>query len=423
MERTSSGITVGPGGVLYVVVTGLILGAALYTQANLLFWAFGLMVGGLMMSVAWALLSLRKLEVERIAPSSGVVGEALVLRYALRNRSRLPQFSLVLTETWGPGDGGWRKTGPIAERPRRLKGLPTGWVLHVGPRQPSQAETVCWPLLRGDLRLQRLVVSSSFPFGIIRRRVVYEQSTAVLIYPQLYRLPKSVVHRAVQTDAGTGRQNDRGGGREEFLGLRGYRSGDPIRRIDWKRTARTGRLVSREYSLPMPPRAMILLDLSRPFTLDGLPPTHGDAATAEQRRNQEERAISLAASLICDAYRHGYRVGLAVNGPPSPLLPPHHSLPHRVRLLETLARLDLDSYDHAIDPVVTRPTVIVVPGRGQQAKANRDTRRAMVIGAVDMPDWVEEADAQALLDPLGEAGTAGLGGGVDGPVAGGRLAG
>src|SRR5690606_15223189 len=101
--------------------TALIVGAANYTQANLLFWAFGLMIGGFVVSMLLAWQSLRGLEVQRLLPSHGVCGEPLVVRYQIKNRGWLPAFSLIVQETWGKGERGWKRIGPVAEQPPRLK--------------------------------------------------------------------------------------------------------------------------------------------------------------------------------------------------------------------------------------------------------------------------------------------------------------
>ncbi len=261
LKRVNARLTLGPGGMVYLVVTAMLTGAAVYTQANLLFWAIGLMVGGLVVSAGWCLGSMRGFGVERVVPETGVVGEALVIRYRLTSRSSLPVFSLVLMETWGSGTRGWQREGPVSSRPRRLKARPMGWVLHLGPRQVALAETTCWPLLRGELVLERLRVSTSFPFGVVSRTLEFEGSAGILIYPQLYRLPRIVSLQASRSDVGTGQSTGRGGGLDEFVGVRPFRQGDRIRDVEWKRTARTGELVSREYSRVDRPKMMVMLDV------------------------------------------------------------------------------------------------------------------------------------------------------------------
>src|SRR5688500_277275 len=117
-KRDKAHFQIGPGGAMYVIVTGLILGVAIYAQANLLFWSFGLMVGGLVVSVGVSWLMMKGLEVQRLLPQHAVADEAAVLRYQVVNRKGfLPTFGLVISESWGRGGRGWRKAGPIAEHP------------------------------------------------------------------------------------------------------------------------------------------------------------------------------------------------------------------------------------------------------------------------------------------------------------------
>ncbi|MEX0885611.1 MAG: DUF58 domain-containing protein, partial [Phycisphaeraceae bacterium] len=248
-----------------------------------------------------------------------------------------------------------RCEGPVAERPPRLSDRPRGWLLHVGPRQRIQAQTLCHPRRRGWLELERIVVECSFPFGILRKRVAIEQPARTLIYPTIHRLERPLVtHVATRFDAASQRQRDRGGGDGEFFGLRGYRAGDPLRLIDWKRTARLGTLVSRELTQPTPPRLMLLLDLTSPPSPPP-PPRHPGSGDADNEGGGEgrgggdaeavERAISLAASVICETRFHSRRVGLAVHGAPAPSFSPRQSQAHRGRMLEALARLEIEQ-DH-----------------------------------------------------------------------------
>ena len=109
-----------------------------------------------------------------------------------------------------------------------------------------------------------------------------------------------------------------------------------------KDTRRNGQLVSREMTLPSPPRVMLALDLS--LSDDELPVLEDDSPQMRRKVRQLaiERAVCLAASMICDAYLHGYQIGLAVLGAPAPVFAVHHSLPHRARMLEALAQVDPD---------------------------------------------------------------------------------
>ena len=402
-----SWLEIGPGGVIYVLIGALMLAAAIYTQANLLFWAFGLMLGGIVISLAVAWLALLKLSVQRVLPEHGVVDEPMVIRYRLHNDCWMPLFALVLTETWGKRSWHrprpWLNTGPLAEDPRRLRARPFGWVLHMAPHATVQAEATSWPARRGTLEFERFTISTWFPFGVVRRSVDFEQHASVLVYPPLYRMQRRVLHRLTVNDPSGRKRLERAGGYEEFFGLRQYRDGDNLKMIDWKRTAKTGQLVSREMTMPSPPRVMLALDLHLPQVVAAW----ADASQDDQRRLCDlaiERAVCLAASIVCDSYSNGYQIGMIVLGADVPVFAVHHSLPHRTRMLEALARVEPQVSVPTAGSVHVTPTVIVRaigstdhdPGdtvRG--AFGEYLTDRAVVLSGEDLEQFVQPADGGA----------------------------
>ncbi|MCC6581295.1 MAG: DUF58 domain-containing protein [Phycisphaeraceae bacterium] len=395
LTHPKSRLEIGPGGMMFFVVTGLILAVAIYSQANLLFWAFGLMIGSLLVSamMSWQMLS--GVSVQRMLPSHGVANEMTVLRYTLVNRKRwLPAFGVVVSESWGRGANGWRKAGPVVEKPRRLKGRPHGWVLHLGPNQRVQAEAPCWPVRRGQLRFEKIVVSTSFPFGIVRRVLMFEQPGQLLVYPHLYRLNRRVLFKLSEADPHGRKRLERAGGHEEFFGLREYRPGDSLKTIDWKRSAKTSKLISREMTQPSPPKIMLALDLSQVDEPVVIKPRGGlfKSAKAKNKTGDDtdlavERAIRLAASVVCDAYFHGYQIGVVVLGVPCTPFPVHHSLPHRTRILDALSQLDVQYRMKDSAPMPGLPSVVIRPGSSGGVSVRPTT---MVLSAADMDQYVSE---------------------------------
>ncbi len=435
------GISIGPGGVVYVVVLALMAGVSVYTQANLLFWALGLMVGGLLVSACMAFLALRSVTVTRVLPAHGVVGEAMALRYEVRNSGRfLPVFNLIVREHWTqrgskrkpssksskglstgsasgsvPGSAsGFASNSASMYRPDSLAGLPHGWVLHLGAGQVVMTEAPCWPTRRGMLNFESVELSTSFPFGVVRRTLRVQSPGRVLVYPKLRRVNRRLMHRMSEVQAGASRRIERAGGSEDFFSLRQYRSGDSMRMIDWKRTARTGQLISREMTQPSPMKLMLGLDL-RPLeqrasfrataseqsdnpasstTNDGL-----SLEIAEGYDEQVERAISLAASVICDAHLRRCQVGLVVTGVPCQVFPLHHSLPHRTRMLEALSLLDTSIRTFGSSGASVKPSVVICP-RGVESATSQGVAITLVAEQMDsyMEDFVGGAQA-ALADP------------------------
>ncbi len=373
-QLVTSRLRFGSGGLLYIVVAMLLLAAAFLTQNNLLFWSFGLMVGGLMVSVVIAWYSMSGIQIERLAPQHAVAGEPMTLRYQIHNTKRfMPVFNLEVQEVWNRGRR-VRQDNPLNEARPRLAGAPIGWAVHVGPHQVVQAEAMCWPRRRGTLSFEAVEASTTFPFGVIRRTCRYIQQEDVLIYPPLYRVGRNLWYRLNQLDPAGHLQVDRAGGAEEFFGLRRYRPGDSLRSIDWRHSAKTGQIICRELTQPSPPRLVLALELAP------LDPEH-DAAAPPGRRffffrrpttvakphsagldNANERALALAASIICGAHLQGFQVGMVVSGMPGMVFRAHHSLPHRARLLEALSLLDpaLRRKDAQAPPM--EPTVAIHTG-------------------------------------------------------------
>ncbi|MEM7680570.1 MAG: DUF58 domain-containing protein [Planctomycetota bacterium] len=385
---------------LYVVALGSAVFAASYTQANLLFWGVGLLLGAMVVSVAYAAFAMRRLTIRRTPPGFAVVGEPLALRYRLGNRSRWPVLALTIEEALRPDQTSRRE---IAARNRRVKGRPIGWSLHLGAGEQAVAETVCWPLRRGRLRLQAVELRSAFPFGLIDCRVRFDRPTEVTVLPQLYRLRRRAAQRALGVTLGQSQARaPTPGDGVDLYELRDYRPGDAPGAIDWKRSAKTGKLISRRFAQPEPPQTWIGLDLSRPGSHPGSHDysTSSQDTAAEEDRRAQERAVSLAASLVCEAFLAGMAVGLTVAGAPRATIAPRGGLEQRRRLLQALAHLDAEALRNG-GPLAGRPTVFVTAQSATDG--DRRARGARTLSYADLPDLAVEVDARELLAPLDAA--------------------
>ena len=104
----------------FLLATLLVLGTAIYTQANLLFWLFGLAVGAAVFALAHGWLAMRGLEADRDPPGRCAAGETLSLTYRLRNRGWLTGYSLRIRELGPPAGAG--RTETRRSRPRTCPG-------------------------------------------------------------------------------------------------------------------------------------------------------------------------------------------------------------------------------------------------------------------------------------------------------------
>ena len=358
-RRPSTTLDIGSGATLFLLIGMLLLAAAFYSQANVLFWAFGMMVAALVISIFVPSSIVRRIYISRLTPASGEVGQPLRLRYQLTNRARwLPAFGLIVHERTA------RRRRRRKRAPQKdgvdddiFRAEPHGWVLHLGPRQTVLADAPCWPARRGELRLARLVVACGFPFGIVTARRNFDRPERLLIYPSTRMLARRTMHRLLQADFADGKRTTHVDDGDEFFGLREYRPGDSQRIIDWKHTARTGVLISREMRRLARPTIIVCLDLRDPRTCED--------------REAVEHAIALTASLLTTAHRQGSRIGMVVYGVECPSFAAHHSGPMRHAMLAALARLDLDKRLDAREQPNIRPSVVIRPGDHGQAHVER----------------------------------------------------
>jgi len=104
-------------------------------------------------------------------------------------------------------------------------------------------------------------------FGLIRRRMVVPAPDPYRVYPDLSAVERyGTLHvRNRLIEAGLRRMRLKGAG-TEFESLREYASGDEFRAIDWKATARRGKLMVAQHEVERSQNVMIVLDCGRLMT-------------------------------------------------------------------------------------------------------------------------------------------------------------
>ncbi len=166
---------------------------------------------------------------------------------------------------------------------------------------------LAWPVdtsKRGIELVGPTVLEANDPFGVRRRVYATREQTAVLIVPKVSPVD---VPEALQSSPDSAESRMRGA--DVFESLREYVTGDPLKLIHWKASARAGELMVRRNVDTHIPRVMVILDVDarsydRPGSL-----FH---ALDEQAF---ERAVDLAASLCWYACTSAQRVLLVTNGP------------------------------------------------------------------------------------------------------------
>lgn len=167
--------------------------------------------------------------------------------------------------------------------------------------------------VRGQVHLDRFGIRTLFPFELFRSWAWLHMDLNGLVYPK----PARNVPEAPPTQSAHGHRQHDARGEEDFAGLRRFNAGDSPRHVAWKAYARTGDLLSKQFSGA---------DTSSLwFDFDQV-----DAPDIEER-------LSILTRWIIDADRTQSDYGLRI---PGEEFRPAHGENHRHRCLEALAFFD-----------------------------------------------------------------------------------
>ena len=193
-----------------------------------------------------------QITVTRDPPAALSVGHASEVSYRWANKGR--RTARLVVREIRPAILG----GPQPPRPLRLPGGKT-----------TTEPVVVVPQRRGREASGALFVDSIGPLGLGRRRVRFELPWEIVVYPPLVsvRLRASVAEALRRRDAGMKAIRQLGEGRL-FESLREWVPGDDLRHIDWKATARRGKVITRQYEAERRQQVLLVLDTGRLMTAD-----------------------------------------------------------------------------------------------------------------------------------------------------------
>lgn len=285
--------------------------------------------------IAW-LLSRNKLQglsVVRRAPTAITAGERARVDLTVSNSARTRRIFFVVSDT----------LPPTLQEERHVD-LP---VAILGPGEQTTLSYEVQPQRRGAYRLGPTQLLAPDAIGLRQYRRDLQQADELLVYPQPIHLPYLWPASSGGNQPVKPRRRLRGQG-DDLYGIRDYVPGDDPRHIDWKTTARRGKLAVVEYERPESLEAMIVLDLDRRWHCG-----EGDQHTLEY-------AVVLAATLIEQAYERGSTVGLLVSGREDFSCGSLSETDQRLRLYEALARAQADS-DRPLAEVVAAHQALLSP--------------------------------------------------------------
>lgn len=223
-----------------------------------------------------------RIRIRRVLPTLGTVGQPLHYELRLTNDDRVPERSLhaienlvdprpTLTEflfTPEPGEErrNWYDRTLGFYRWRWLYNRKRGAVLKEQPLPPLPAreETVApmtlTPLRRGRLVFTGLTLARPDPFGMVKALALVPTRDSILILPERHPIPPLDLPGKVKHQQGGVSFASSVGESEEFVSLRDYRPGDPLRHIHWRSFARTGKPIVKEFQDEFFVRTALVLD-------------------------------------------------------------------------------------------------------------------------------------------------------------------
>lgn len=255
------------------------------------------------------------------------IGEKVPLNVELTNRKPLPlpwyEWRLGLSEHLAV-DGEHLAAAAVPGQKWLVRRGALGWY------QRHDWTFTLAPDERGYHQVGTAIIRSGDLLGAYPRSIEDDEREHLVVFPRVF----SMEDMGLPSERPFG---ERKGGNRVFedplriAGLREYRPGDPLRRIDWKATARSGDLRSRVYE-PSATQQLYLL-----VNIDTM-----EHAWEGYLRDELERIVSVSASLCVWAAGARYAVGLLANGAfpdaDRPMrLPPSRSRDQVSRLLEALA--------------------------------------------------------------------------------------
>ncbi|MBI4306051.1 MAG: DUF58 domain-containing protein [Chloroflexi bacterium] len=292
---------------------------------------------------AWARLSLEEVDFARELSSDRVfAGEELDLSFSVVNKKPLPLPWLRLVDAI-PVELRVESAGLAMEERTDARILTRtvsiGWYERVRLRYRVKAERRGY-LVFGPARLE-----SGDLFGLFRSSRDFNPRDAVIVYPRTVPLPDFEIPSP--RPIGDARSRIRlWEDTTRPAGLREYMTGDSMRRVDWKASARRADLLVRTYDHRVAQAVVIAVDVDtseKPW--EGYSP------------QMLERVVTAAASVAVHAVDLGHRIGLISNAIPLSedarmVIPPGADPARLSTILESLAMvrpISMSRLDRVLD--------------------------------------------------------------------------
>ena len=340
-------------GVIYLFAVLILVLAAVNTGNNLLFMILSCALAGILISGILSRVVLTGVDLKFDLPEHIFAEQPVLAEMELRNEKQLwPSFSLrVLSE----GSSGTDEQ--ILTR--------TVYFPYI-PRQSSVRQKVELRFPgRGIYRQDAFAMRTRFPFGLFEKTRRIDSHSEIVVYPAIG--PTEQFYEVLPLLTGEMSSYFRGRG-VELHSLREYVPSDSARGVDWKVTAKTSKLMVREFAREDERRVMIVLD---PFVgPESIRPSIARLAMDSEadRRERFERAVSLAACIAWHFYEINSVIQFRTDRFVTPMAPAGEVIYDALR---SLALIDPNNSTHGggfLDDLAAQQDIfkIIITARGQR---------------------------------------------------------
>jgi uncharacterized protein (DUF58 family) len=200
---------------------------------------------------------------------------------------------------------------------------------------------------RGLYRHGDFILESSFPFIFVNKTMKVKVNGEILVYPEMVDDKELLPTLLRQGGKSHARRPGRG---EELFGIRELRHGDDIKLVSWRASAKSEKLMVKEFSKELPRTVTVVLDDRMPF--------HSELF---------ELAVTLSASVSRSFMDRCYFVKLVTS---SKVLPLGTGPEHLYRVLELLALVQEGEKEKCvIEDEIKGYSVIVLKSKESSLKA------------------------------------------------------
>lgn len=158
-----------------------------------------------------------------------------------------------------------RVTGEIRdEPPPQFPASQRQFKLDIGAEGERELNYTLTPTERGSESFRGTYVRLDCPLGLVQKQEFIPTEESIRVYPNLLALREFdlLKQKGRLREIGIRRARQRGIG-TEFESLREYAVGDDYRKIDWKASSRTNKLIVRQFEVERNQSVIIVIDIGR----------------------------------------------------------------------------------------------------------------------------------------------------------------